>query len=192
MRLVRQLVTGLLVVLLIATAIPIAYGAWQLTIGGVRLLSIARADKPLTLALGAALALLAALPRMRGRVPPPIRPGVLSPGRLRDVGVRARTDPTVMGQRALYQAPYGWLMRLPGFDGLRVPARFWMMAVACLSVVGALAVDRLSGRRRGRGRAGDRWSSDRRVAARVPGISRAGGAALAVRRLGAPRPSDRR
>ena len=35
-----------------------------------------------------------------------------------------------MDQRALYQAPYGWLMRLPGFDGLRVPARFWMMALA--------------------------------------------------------------
>jgi hypothetical protein len=57
-------------------------------------------------------------------------------------------DPTVMDRRALYQAPYGWLMRLPGFDGLRVPARFWMMALACLSVVAALAVDRLSGRAR--------------------------------------------
>jgi hypothetical protein len=39
-------------------------------------------------------------------------------------------------------------MRLPGFDGLRVPARFWMMALACLSVVAALAVHRLDGRRR--------------------------------------------
>jgi len=148
MRLVRQLVTGLLVVLLIATAIPIAYGAWQLTIGGVRLLSIARADKPLTLALGAALALLAALPRMRAAFH---RRSVLEFYLLAAFAMWVFSlgpDPTVMGQRALYQAPYGWLMRLPGFDGLRVPARFWMMAVACLSVVGALAVDRLSGRAR--------------------------------------------
>ncbi len=57
-------------------------------------------------------------------------------------------DPTVMDLRALYQAPYAWLMRLPGFDGLRVPARFWMMALVCLGVVAALAVDRLAGRAR--------------------------------------------
>ena len=50
------------------------------------------------------------------------------------------------GSRALYQAPYGWLMRLPGFDGLRVPARFWMMALVCLTVLAALAIDRLHGR----------------------------------------------
>lgn len=39
-------------------------------------------------------------------------------------------------------------MRLPGFDGLRVPARFWMMTLVCLSVLAALAIDRLQGRMR--------------------------------------------
>ena len=39
-------------------------------------------------------------------------------------------------------------MRLPGFDGLRVPARFWMMALVCLSAVAVLAVNRLEGRTR--------------------------------------------
>src|SRR6185436_103101 len=57
-------------------------------------------------------------------------------------------DPMFLEHRLLYQAPYGWLMRLPGFDGLRVPARFWMMALACLSVLGALAISRLDDRRR--------------------------------------------
>ena len=60
-------------------------------------------------------------------------------------------EPTFFGLRALYQAPYGWLMRLPGFDGLRVPARFWMMALACLSVMAALAINRLEGGRARRG-----------------------------------------
>jgi hypothetical protein len=55
-------------------------------------------------------------------------------------------DPEFFRHRFLYQAPYGWLMRLPGFDGLRVPARFWAMALVCLGVLGALAVNRLSGR----------------------------------------------
>ena len=31
--------------------------------------------------------------------------------------------------------PYALLSLLPGMDGLRVPARFWMMAVLCLSVL---------------------------------------------------------
>jgi hypothetical protein len=57
-------------------------------------------------------------------------------------------DPEFFGNRALYQAPYGWLMRLPGFDGLRVPARFWMMCLACLSVMAALAINRTSERAR--------------------------------------------
>src|SRR5438067_1650266 len=57
-------------------------------------------------------------------------------------------DPQFLGHRALYQAPYGWLMRLPAFDGLRVPARFWMMALVCLSAIGALAIDRLRDRTR--------------------------------------------
>jgi hypothetical protein len=148
MRAIRLLLTALLVLLLIATAIPIAYGAWQLTIGGVRLLSIARADKPVTLALGVALALMASLPRMRAAFH---RRSALEFYLLAAFAMwlfSLGPDPTVMDRRALYQAPYGWLMRLPGFDGLRVPARFWMMALACLSVVAALAVDRLSGRAR--------------------------------------------
>jgi F5/8 type C domain len=148
MRLLGLVSTGVLALLLIATAVPIAYGAWQLTIGGVRLLSIARADKPLTLALAAALVAMASLPRMRAAFH---RRSVLEFYLVAAFVMwmfALGPDPKVMGQRALYQAPYGQLMRLPGFDGLRVPARFWMMSLACLSVVGALAVDRLSGRSR--------------------------------------------
>src|SRR5262249_60670165 len=51
-------------------------------------------------------------------------------------------------RRAIYHASHGWLMRLPGLDRLRVPARFWMMALVCLSATAALAVNRFDGRRR--------------------------------------------
>jgi hypothetical protein len=57
-------------------------------------------------------------------------------------------DPSLMTTRVLYQAPYGWLMRLPGFDGLRVPARFWMMTLVCLSATAAIGLDQLRGRTR--------------------------------------------
>ena len=138
----------LFLVLLVATVIPIVYGTWRLTIGGIRLLSIARADKPLTLALFAALGLMSTLPQMRAAFR---RRSTLAFYLLAAFAMwvfALGPDPTVMDLRAVYQAPYGWLMRLPGFDGLRVPARFWCMTLICLSVVGALAVDRLTGRAR--------------------------------------------
>ncbi|MBI2186948.1 MAG: discoidin domain-containing protein [Acidobacteria bacterium] len=42
--------------------------------------------------------------------------------------------PALYGKPALDQGPYAWLMLLPGVNGLRVPARFWMMTVLCLCI----------------------------------------------------------
>jgi hypothetical protein len=50
-----------------------------------------------------------------------------------------------------YDGPYDWVMLIPGGDGLRVPARFWMVAVLCLAVVAALFVADVLKRRQGRG-----------------------------------------
>ncbi len=47
------------------------------------------------------------------------------------------------GTLLMDDAPYRLLMALPGFDGLRVPARFWVLAVMCLSTAAALAFARL-------------------------------------------------
>lgn len=47
------------------------------------------------------------------------------------------------GTVILEDTPYRALMSLPGFDGLRVPARFWMLALVCLSAASALAYARL-------------------------------------------------
>ena len=148
MRVARIIVAALFALLLIATAIPLAYGAWRLTVAGVTLVSIARADKPATLALFAAIAVVAMLP--------PVRAAFRRRSALAFYLFAAFAmwlfalgpDPTVMGHRAFYRTTYSWLMELPGFDGLRVPARFWMMALVCLSVVAALGVQRLSGRAR--------------------------------------------
>ncbi|HEX6463657.1 MAG TPA: discoidin domain-containing protein [Vicinamibacterales bacterium] len=43
---------------------------------------------------------------------------------------------------ALWQ-PYTWLTWLPGYGGLRVPSRFFMLAVLCLAVAAGLAFDAL-------------------------------------------------
>jgi hypothetical protein len=137
-----------LVLLLVATAIPLVYGAWRLTIGGVRVLSIGRADKPFTLAIIAGLALLLLLPRVRAALSRRSLLAFYLIAALIMWVCALGPDPTVMDRRFFYQAPYGQLMRLPGFDGLRVPARFWTMALACLSVVAGLAVHRFRPARR--------------------------------------------
>jgi hypothetical protein len=51
--------------------------------------------------------------------------------------------PRLFGETVLYQAPYAWLVPLPGFSALRVPARLWMMVVLCLVVFMGLAFARL-------------------------------------------------
>lgn len=48
--------------------------------------------------------------------------------------------PRLFGEDVLYQAPYGWLLQLPGVGGLRVPARLWMVVSLCLIVFMGLSL----------------------------------------------------
>jgi hypothetical protein len=57
--------------------------------------------------------------------------------------------PRPLGIEALWH-PYSLLAWLPGFNGLRVPARFFMLAVLCLAVAAGLAFDAFARRLRGR------------------------------------------
>ncbi len=52
--------------------------------------------------------------------------------------------PTLMGNPFMYRGPYTLLMYLPGFNSLRVPARFWMTVTLCLAVIGAMVFARLT------------------------------------------------
>jgi hypothetical protein len=54
--------------------------------------------------------------------------------------------PTVMGSPLMHRGPYALLMALPGFNTLRVPARFWMTTILCLAMIGAMVFDRLAAR----------------------------------------------
>jgi hypothetical protein len=55
--------------------------------------------------------------------------------------------PHAFGAQIFYQAPYALLMRLPGGDSLRVPARFGMLVALCLSQLAAMSFMRLSSAR---------------------------------------------
>jgi hypothetical protein len=51
--------------------------------------------------------------------------------------------PALLGTPIGIQGPYALLMGLPGFNGMRVPARLWMLSVLCLAVLGAFVVARI-------------------------------------------------
>jgi hypothetical protein len=52
--------------------------------------------------------------------------------------------PKLLGTPFLYRPPYEWLMALPGFNTLRVPARFLALGTLCTSVLLAFVIARVS------------------------------------------------
>jgi hypothetical protein len=50
----------------------------------------------------------------------------------------------LLGETFMADAPYAWLMQLPGGHALRVPARFSMLLALCLSITAAIAFARLT------------------------------------------------
>lgn len=52
-------------------------------------------------------------------------------------------EPLAWGRDLLYRPPYWWLMQLPGFDSVRVPARFGQLMVVVLTQACGLAIARL-------------------------------------------------
>jgi len=48
-------------------------------------------------------------------------------------------NPRFNGTPIMFHGPYWWLLQLPGFSGLRVPARFGALFVFCVAIAAALA-----------------------------------------------------
>jgi len=49
----------------------------------------------------------------------------------------------VLGHRFWYKAPFSWFIQWPGFDNVRVPARFMCVEILCLAVIAAFAFARI-------------------------------------------------
>ena len=133
-------------VCLSVAASALYFGPWKVRIGGVQLLSVGVPHKPFSLAV---LCLIAA-----AAFHPAVRTAWLRRSALAFYALAAAVMwlfslgplPTLMDRPILYKAPYAWLMMVPGADGVRVPARFWMLAALCLAVAAGLAVRQLTAR----------------------------------------------
>jgi hypothetical protein len=125
----------------------IAFGPFALEPFGVRLLSVSSPVNAITRSLILAIALAAT---SRG-----LRRAYTARSVLAFYGIAALVMwvlslgpvPSLTGTPLVDRGPYALLMLLPGFNALRVPARFWMVATLCLAVVGAVIFDRLTSTR---------------------------------------------
>ena len=134
-------------VLFTAVAVSaLVIGPWSLQIGGMTLLSVRVISKPLS--VGVMLLVLAVV----------LLPPVSDAWRRRStllfyvlaMGIMYLLcfgpQPHVLGTPFMYRGPYALLMAFPGYDAIRVPARFAMLAALCMSVVAGLAFVRLTAR----------------------------------------------
>ncbi len=119
----------------------LAFGPWSVAAFGVDV-SVAQLDKPFSIAMLFLTALALVSPAV---VAAHARRSLLGFYLLAFVAMWILTwgpFPTLFQQGLIEHAPYSWLRIIPGFDGLRVPARFWMLATSCLAVAAGLVLAR--------------------------------------------------
>jgi F5/8 type C domain-containing protein len=141
---IARIFVGISLFFFAIAASPAYFGPWKLEIGPLRLLSVSAPHKPFSIGL---LFLVAA-----GVLHPSVRTAWRRRSALTFYALAAVVmwlfslgpAPTLLEKKFIYKAPYAWLMLLPGVDGIRVPARFWMLAALCLAVAAALALRQLT------------------------------------------------
>jgi F5/8 type C domain-containing protein len=145
-----QLGRRILIVLTSITALvslsAVIMGSWRLDLLGMRLLSVSNPIKPLTISLVLALGLALTSPGLRRAYAARSSLAFYAAAGFIMWLLSLGPTPTLMGNPLMYRGPYALLMYVPGFNSLRVPARFWMATTLCLAVVGAVVFDRLSAR----------------------------------------------
>jgi hypothetical protein len=132
-RIVTIVLSTALVVSVMVIVVTMFIGGWQITAGGVRL-RVNDLDRAVAIAIVSGVALIWRSTRSRDAL---VRrsPFVFYVFAAVAMWICA-IGPVVPanGIIVLDPAPYRLLMALPGFDNVRVPARFWMVGVLCLSV----------------------------------------------------------
>lgn len=108
-------------------------GPWRLEVAWLRA-SASAADKPASLAAFFLLVGGLSSARFRGVIRRGSTPTFYALAALVCWVLTWGPFPRLFGEAVFYQAPYAWLLQLPGVDALRAPARFWMLVVLCLVV----------------------------------------------------------
>ena len=127
-------------------------GPWRVDIAFVHV-SASEVDKPLLIVLAAGLlALLLTLGAESRRSPPSVVAFYLFAAVVTWL-LALGPMVTLMGELSGRPGPFALLQALPGVAGMRVPARFWLLTVLCLSTIAGLLMAHVVERRARRSRA---------------------------------------
>jgi hypothetical protein len=121
-------------------------GPWRIEWGLIRV-SAASIRKPMLVLSMALIAALILSPRVRAAVRKSSTLSFYLLAALVTWLLALGPTLTVMGVQTGTRGPFAWLMVLPGVDGLRVPARFWLISTICLAIAAGLYVAELLARR---------------------------------------------
>jgi hypothetical protein len=139
--------------LVLAGSLPAAAVAWRFATGPLVFpvvgwqVSLSHVHKPITLALAAFAVAAATSSRARRAWQQRSHLAFYLLATIVLWVIAFGPTPRFAGVEVLYQAPYRWLLELPGARSFRVPARAAMVASLTLAVAGGLAVARLGVRR---------------------------------------------
>ena len=128
----------------VAAATPTLFGPWKFEPFGLELISVTTARKPLTVAVLLFATALALHPSVRRAWRERSALAFYAVATVAMWVFSLGPSPTLMNQVLIYKAPYSWLMLLPGVEGVRVPARFWILATLCLAIAAAMGVARIT------------------------------------------------
>ena len=126
-------------------------------------ISISQVHKPLGLALNALFVFAATSPALWQRARAGSLPGLYVTLFVLATILMLGPDGEFFGHRFWYKAPFAWLVELPGFNSVRVPARMAVIQILAASILCAFVVRRLAPSTRpswhaaGRGAERSRW-----------------------------------
>jgi hypothetical protein len=151
-RVTRRILAFIALVALAAATAFVVHGTWRVDVGGVSLLVVSNFRKPLSVALATLIGVGLLAPRVRAAA----RRRSIFAFYLLAAGIMfllaLGPEPTLFGVRAVYKAPYSWLMLFPGFEhSLRAPARFGMVMALALAIAAGLAWHQIARRLPARG-----------------------------------------
>ncbi len=146
---VRRTLLAVAAVYAVVVFSVLAAGPWRVELPGF-VVSASAVRRPLLLMLTALIAALALSPRVRASARRSSTAGFYLLAALATWLLALGPTMSVMGTSTGIPGPYTGLMLLPGVDGLRAPARFWLMTMTCLAIAAGFGVAQLLARRSGR------------------------------------------
>jgi F5/8 type C domain len=125
---------------------PVLFGPWAIQLGRLTVISVASWGKPLSIAMWCGVIALVSGPRFKDALRKRTEFAFYACAAAAMYVLSFGPEAQFLDATFWYRAPYAVLMLVPGYDGMRVPARFAMLGVLCISMAAAIGFAHLTRR----------------------------------------------